>query len=109
VKKIVAERELLANDGRFEKPRITPDAVAVLQYTAHHGDAQRGDADPRQYRHQRQSGEDLRNLQVKEGDSILGILPLFHVFAMTTVMNYGIASGMEMILVPKFELIDTLS
>ena len=29
---------------------------------------------------------------------MLGILPLFHVFAMTTVMNYGIASGMEMIL-----------
>ncbi len=37
---------------------------------------------------------------------MLGILPLFHVFAMTTVMNFGIASGMEMILLPKFELID---
>ena len=31
--KIVAERELLANDGRYDRPRITPDAIAVLQYT----------------------------------------------------------------------------
>src|SRR4029078_5247754 len=31
--KIVTERELLANDGRCESPRITPDAIAVLQYT----------------------------------------------------------------------------
>ena len=27
---------------------------------------------------------------------------------MTTVMNFGISSGMEMILLPKFELIETL-
>ena len=39
---------------------------------------------------------------------MLGVLPLFHVFAMTTVMNFGIASGMEIILLPKFELIQTL-
>ncbi len=39
---------------------------------------------------------------------MLGVLPLFHVFAMTTVMNFGIASGMEIILLPKFELIETL-
>ena len=31
--KIVTERELLANDGRYESPAITPDAIAVLQYT----------------------------------------------------------------------------
>ncbi len=31
--KIVLERELLANDGRYDEPAITPDAIAVLQYT----------------------------------------------------------------------------
>jgi long-chain acyl-CoA synthetase len=41
-------------------------------------------------------------------DRVLGVLPLFHVFAMTTVMNLGVSSGMEMILMPKFELIETL-
>ena len=34
-------------------------------------------------------------------DRILGILPLFHVFAMTAVMNLAIAIGAMMILMPK--------
>jgi long-chain acyl-CoA synthetase len=37
-------------------------------------------------------------------DRILGILPLFHVFAMTAVMNLAIAIGSVMILMPKFEV-----
>ena len=49
-----------------------------------------------------------QNRQTTERDRMLGVLPLFHVFAMTTVMNFGIASGMEMILLPKFELVETL-
>jgi long-chain acyl-CoA synthetase len=40
--------------------------------------------------------------------SVLGVLPLFHVFAMTAVMNLAISEGLEMILLPKFELIQTL-
>ena len=108
-KKIVAERELLANDGRYEKPRITPDAIAVLQYTGGTTGTPKGAMLTHANIATNVSQVKLwRNLQVKEGDRILGILPLFHVFAMTTVMNYGIASGMEIILVPKFELIDTL-
>ena len=107
--KIVTERELLANDGRCGSPRITPDAIAVLQYTGGTTGTPKGamlthaniSTNVNQVKRWRQ-------LDVRAGDSILGILPLFHVFAMTTVMNFGIASGMEMILVPKFELIDTL-
>ena len=45
---------------------------------------------------------------VEGGEVMMGILPLFHVFAMTTVMNFGIGVGAELILVPKFELIDGL-
>ena len=37
-------------------------------------------------------------------EKIIGILPLFHVFAMTTIMNFGISIGAELILHPKFEL-----
>ena len=108
-KKVVAERELLANDGRYERPRITPDAVAVLQYTGGTTGTPKGAMLTHANIATNVNQVKLwRNLQVKEGDSILGILPLFHVFAMTTVMNYGIATGMQMILVPKFELIDTL-
>lgn len=106
---IVAEQALLANDGRYEKPAITPDAIAVLQYTGGTTGTPKGAMLTHANISTNVSQVKLwRNLQVKEGDSILGILPLFHVFAMTTVMNFGIANGMEMILVPKFELIPTL-
>ena len=41
-------------------------------------------------------------------ERILGVLPFFHVFAMTTILNFGVAHGAELLLVPKFELEDTL-
>ncbi|WP_277982443.1 long-chain-fatty-acid--CoA ligase [Sphingomonas faeni] len=37
-------------------------------------------------------------------DRVLGALPLFHVFALTTVLTYSIRAGAEMILMPRFEL-----
>jgi long-chain acyl-CoA synthetase len=45
----------------------------------------------------------------KEGEErILGILPFFHVFGMTCVMNLSILLASEMILLPKFDAEDTL-
>ncbi len=41
-------------------------------------------------------------------EKIVGVLPLFHVFAMTAVMNFAVASGTEMILLPRYELDQTL-
>jgi long-chain acyl-CoA synthetase len=107
--KIVFERDLIANDGRYQRPSITPDAIAVLQYTGGTTGTPKGamlshanlTVNVGQVRA-------WQNRQVTETDRMLGILPLFHVFAMTTVMNFGIASGMEMILLPKFELVETL-
>ncbi|MDB5460627.1 MAG: AMP-dependent synthetase and ligase, partial [Caulobacteraceae bacterium] len=34
----------------------------------------------------------------------LGVLPLFHVFALTTVLNYSVATAAEMVLLPRFEM-----
>ena len=34
----------------------------------------------------------------------LGVLPLFHVFALTTVLNYSVDTAAEMILLPRFEM-----
>lgn len=36
--------------------------------------------------------------------SVVGVLPFFHVFAMTAVMNMGIYHGMRILLQPNFEL-----
>jgi long-chain acyl-CoA synthetase len=42
-------------------------------------------------------------------DRVLGVLPLFHVFALTSVMIVGVQTASEMILVPRFELQQVLA
>ena len=37
-------------------------------------------------------------------ERVLGVLPLFHIFGMATVMNVGLLFGAEMILLPRFEI-----
>lgn len=108
-RQIVREADLLANDGRCEPPVITPDSIAVLQYTGGTTGTPKG----AMLTHANIS---TNVAQVKLWgsrpphvvDRVMGVLPLFHVFAMTTVMNFGVASGMEMVLMPKFELIQAL-
>ncbi|PAX08863.1 dicarboxylate--CoA ligase PimA [Sphingomonas lenta] len=35
---------------------------------------------------------------------VMGVLPLFHVFALTTVLNFALRTGAKMVLLPRFEL-----
>ncbi len=37
-------------------------------------------------------------------ERMMAVLPFFHVFAMTVAMNFAVATGAEMILVPRFDL-----
>ncbi|MEO0392958.1 MAG: long-chain fatty acid--CoA ligase [Pseudomonadota bacterium] len=39
---------------------------------------------------------------------MMGVLPYFHVFAMTASMNLGICFGAKLVLMPRFELVDCL-
>lgn len=41
-------------------------------------------------------------------ERVLGILPLFHVFAMTVVMNLSVSKAARIILLPRFQLVDAL-
>jgi long-chain acyl-CoA synthetase len=41
-------------------------------------------------------------------EKVLGIIPFFHVYGMTTVMVLSVMSGFEMILLPKFDATTTL-
>ncbi|HSB58104.1 MAG TPA: AMP-binding protein, partial [Methyloceanibacter sp.] len=107
--KVVLAQQLLDNDGRYERPAITPEAIAVLQYTGGTTGTPKG----AMLSHANLSVnvgqvKAWQNAIARDGDRILGVLPLFHVFAMTTVMNFGISHGLEIILLPKFELIPTL-
>jgi long-chain acyl-CoA synthetase len=42
------------------------------------------------------------------GEKMLAVLPFFHVFSMTVQMNMSINSGIELIMLPKFDVKDTL-
>ncbi len=49
----------------------------------------------------------LHNVRRGE-DKMLGILPFFHVFAMTTVMNFSVRNALEIVALPRFELDATM-
>jgi long-chain acyl-CoA synthetase len=41
-------------------------------------------------------------------DVVLGVLPLFHIYAVTSIMNFSIFGGGTMVLLPRFEVDDVL-
>jgi long-chain acyl-CoA synthetase len=51
----------------------------------------------------------FQNLAQPDGsDIVMGVLPLFHIYGMTTVMNFSIRGGGTMVLQPRFALQDVL-
>ncbi|MDI4663805.1 long-chain fatty acid--CoA ligase [Xanthobacter autotrophicus] len=83
--------------------------VAVLQYTGGTTGVPKGamltHANVSANAQQVMTHADCRRIGVKR---VLGVLPLFHVFAMQTVMLIPICLGAEIILVPRFQLSDLL-
>ena len=96
---------LTNTDGKYQPAELNPDDLAVLQYTGGTTGQPKGAmlshaniaANTLQIRHCIPSA-------VEGEEKMLGVLPFFHVFAMTVVMNYGISIGAELILLPRFEL-----
>ncbi|WP_242008088.1 long-chain-fatty-acid--CoA ligase [Sphingomonas ginsenosidivorax] len=96
---------LLSAKGAPTPVAATPDEVAVLQYTG----GTTGEPKAAMLSHANLvSNADAMVVFVggerPEQDRVMGALPLFHVFALTTVLTYSIRTGAEMILMPRFEL-----
>jgi len=107
---IIAARDMLDNDGVYTRPNINPKHdIAVLQYTGGTTGTPKG----AMLTHAnltiniQQVNAWATNLS-DAGEITLGVLPLFHVFAMTTVLNFCVARGYQMVLVPKFDLNEML-
>ena len=103
--------KLLRNDGLFDLPSpIEPaEDIAVLQYTGGTTGVPKGAM--LTHKNLTVNVEQVKAWATNLDDGaerIMGFLPLFHVFAMTTVMNFGIASGAELVLVPRFDLDESL-
>lgn len=102
----VAFDDVVANDGKYQPVTIDPiNDVAVLQYTGGTTGIPKG----AELTHANLYTNAVQILTwvhtIEHGkDTMVGVLPLFHVFAMTVVMNASMLAGLKILLHPKFDL-----
>jgi long-chain acyl-CoA synthetase len=101
-----SSRDLQNNDGGFDAPAIDVNAVAVLQYTGGTTGTPKG----AMLTHSnlsinvQQCAAWFPGLAIAGEERFLCVIPFFHVFAMTSLMNFAIAKAAQMIMLPRFEL-----
>ena len=105
----VGAARVMRNDGRFAPVDVGPDAVAVLQYTG----GTTGVPKAAQLTHANlvANAEQTRlglGARPMGSERALGVLPLFHIFALTTVMILGVRMASEMLLLPRFDMASLL-
>ncbi len=108
---IVHFQDLLDNDGGPTQVNVDLDNdIAVLQYTGGTTGRPKGAMLTQGNLSANVSQMLLWYVDLNPGEEkVLGVLPFFHVFAMTAVMNFAIAAGAQMILLPRYELSQTLA
>ena len=104
--KHVMFRHLIANDGRYEPAACDPGRdVAVLQYTGGTTGLPKGAMLTHANLYANVIQAHLYFPKTKLGEeTMIGVLPFFHVFAMTVIMNFCLYAGAKMVLLPRFEL-----
>ncbi len=96
--------DLLAAPPIADPPAVAPSAVAVLQYTGGTTGVPKGVV----LTHANLCAN-LRQMQAwftpnREGEErMLAVIPFFHVFAMTVAMNNGLATGSEIVMLPRYD------
>jgi long-chain acyl-CoA synthetase len=108
--RIVYDADVAGDAASFQAPFIDPESdVAVLQYTGGTTGTPKG----AMLTHANvsvncaQSAAWATNLQGGH-ERVLAVLPFFHVFAMTAVMNFSIHEGAELVIMPRFALDDAM-
>lgn len=98
--------DVVDNDGQPIAVMVNPhEDVAVLQYTGGTTGIPKGAmlTHGNLYANMSQITTWVRDIQHGK-DSVIGVLPLFHVFAMTVVMNMSIHCGLKILLHSKFDV-----
>jgi len=108
--RIIPDADVLANDGKPTPVAIDPqNDVAVLQYTGGTTGTPKGAMLTHANVHINVQQVIAWAPELKEAEErVLGVLPFFHVFAMSVVMNFGIARACEIVIMPRFVLDDAL-
>ena len=105
-------KDLLKNDGVYEQHVVQDpaDEVAVLQYTGGTTGVPKGAMLTHGNIHAAaELAGNWTGIFLKEGEeTVLAVLPFFHVYAMTVVMIGAVGMGNRMIIHPRFELDDVM-
>ena len=98
--------QLIANDGKPQPVAIEPMTdVAVLQYTGGTTGVPKGAVLTHANLTINAQQSSLWFPQFRLGEErMLGVLPFFHVFALTCVLNVGLRIGAEIVMLPRFDL-----
>ncbi|AXB77275.1 long-chain fatty acid--CoA ligase [Novosphingobium sp. P6W] len=96
---------LIARDAQPDPVERSPNDLAVLQYTGGTTGVPKGAmlSHANLAANSAQMIAHVGHMPDKQ-ERTLGVLPLFHVFALTTVLNYSVDTAAEMILLPRFEM-----
>lgn len=96
--------EVLANDGNLPLPPVDAERdLALLQYTGGTTGRPKGAMLTHQNLSANARQVDMLDPWHDLEDRILGVLPFFHVFANTAVLNRTVARGGEIVILPRFD------
>ena len=95
---------LIANNGAHDFQAIDPATqIALIQYTGGTTGTPKGAMLSHQNLSANARQVEAMDPHPGEDDRIIGVLPLFHVFANTCVMNRTVANGGMIVLLPRFD------
>jgi long-chain acyl-CoA synthetase len=103
--RIIRYRQIIGHGAAPTPVAIDPSDVAVLQYTGGTTGRPKGAmlTHANLSINAQQASNHMPSLRMGE-EKLMGVLPFFHVFAMTSVLNGGISIGGELILHTRFEI-----
>ncbi|WP_136161466.1 long-chain-fatty-acid--CoA ligase [Sphingomonas flavalba] len=108
--RIIAFSELIANDGAGTPAPIDPENdIALIQYTGGTTGWPKGAMLTHQNLTANARQVQAIDPQPDAEDRIVGVLPFFHVFANTCVLNRTVLRGGEIVMLPRFDAPGTLA
>ncbi len=107
--RIIPFADLTDNDGKYVAPNIRPEKdIALLQYTGGTTGTPKG----AMLSHQNltANARQINGIDpyIEDDDRLMGVLPFFHVFANSAVLNRTVQRGGEIVMLPRFDAKQTL-